>query len=98
MFKHSYGTGDFTLGKILEFLSGGKWDFVWAQQWFTITDQLNMGIRHLMLDPVYFWDQMRLCHCGTSFPWFDRVIDFIEKVCSTCMVRWYVGEGDLPDW
>lgn len=74
-----YGTGDFTLGKILEALSGGRWDFVWAQQWFTITDQLNMGVRHLMLDPVYFWDAMRLCHCGTSFPWFDRVIDFIEK-------------------
>lgn len=90
----SYGTGDFTLGKILEALSGGHWDFVWAQQWFTITDQLNMGVRHLMLDPVYFWDAMRLCHCGTSFPWFDRVINFIEKVWSLVDSIW-AGWGEL---
>ncbi len=68
------------MGKILEVLSGGKWEFVWAQQWFTMTDQLNMGVRHLMLDPVYFWDAMRLCHCGTTFKWFDDVLDFLEKV------------------
>jgi hypothetical protein len=75
-----YGTGDFILGIILEALSGGKWEFVWAQQWFTMTDQLRMGVRHLMLDPVYFWGKMRLCHCGTTFKWIDDVIDFIEKV------------------
>lgn len=39
-----YGTGDFTLGRLLEWASGGKWEFVWAQQWFTMTDQLNMGV------------------------------------------------------
>ena len=75
-----YGTGDFTLGIILEVLSDGQWEFVWAQQWFTMTDQLNMGVRHLMLDPVFFWDKMRLCHCGTTFKWFDKVLQFIEKV------------------
>ena len=75
-----YGTGDFILGIILEALSGDKWEFVWAQQWFTMTDQLRMGVRHLMLDPVYFWGKMRLCHCGTTFKWIDDVIDFIEKV------------------
>lgn len=65
---------------ILEALSDGTWDFVWAQQWFSMTDQLRMGVRHLMLDPVYFWDKMRLCHCGTTFKWFDDVLHFIEKV------------------
>ena len=79
-FLCSYGTGDFVLGKLLEALSGGKWDFVWAQQWFTMTDQLNMGVRRLMLDPVYFWGAMRLCHCGATFKWFDDVLHFIEKV------------------
>ena len=77
---HRYGTGDFTLGLILQWLSGGKWEFVWAQQWFSMTDQLNMGVRHLMLDPVYFWGKMRLCHCGTTFKWMDDVLHFIEKV------------------
>lgn len=68
------------LGKLLKALSGGKWDFVWAQQWFTMTDQLNMGVRRLMFDPVYFWGAMRLCHCGATFKWFDDVLHFIEKV------------------
>ena len=66
------------LAKILEFLSGGRWDCVWAQQWFTMTDQLNMGVRYMMLDPVWFFGEMRLCHCGTAFPWFDTVLEFIE--------------------
>ncbi len=80
-YYYRYGKGDFTLGKILEAISGGKWDFVWAQQWFSITDQLNMGVRYLMLDPVYFWGDMRLCHCGGgSVKWFDEAIKYIEKV------------------
>ena len=41
------------------------WEFVWAQQFFTMTDQLNMGVRYLMLDPVYISGAMRLCHCRT---------------------------------
>ena len=80
VYNYRYGTGDFTLGIILEALSGGKWEFVWAQQWFSMTDQLQMGVRHLMLDPIYFWGKMRLCHCGTTFKWFDDVLQFIEKV------------------
>ena len=54
---------------------------MWAQQWFTITDQLNMGVRYLMLDPVYFWGEMRLCHGGGgSMKWFDDVVKYMEKV------------------
>lgn len=78
-----YGTGDFYLGELLELLSEGKWDFVWAQQWFTMTDQLNMGVREMMLDPVYVFGEMRLCHCGTTFKWVDRVIKWIDKVLNT---------------
>ena len=76
----SYGKGDFYLNELLEALSGGSWEFVWAQQWFTMTDQLNMGVRELMLDPVYVFDEMRLCHCGTTFKWVDAVIDWLDKV------------------
>lgn len=80
--NYRYGDGDFLLGEILRIISEGKWDFVWAQQWFTITDQLNMGARSLMLDPVYFWEEMRLCHCGgLSVKWLNNVIEYIEKVC-----------------
>ena len=82
-----YGTGDFVLNLILEVLSEGEWEYVWAQQWFTMTDQLRMGVRHLMLDPVFFWGKMRLCHCGTTFKWMDNVLEFIEEVCVRACVR-----------
>ena len=81
------------LGELLEALSGGKWDFVWAQQWFTMTDQLNMGVRRLMLDPVYFWGAMRLCHCGATFKWFDDVLHFIEKVGERFLEIFTLGVG-----
>lgn len=75
-----YGDGDFLLSRILEVISLGHWDFVWAQQWFTMTDQLNMGVRHMMLDPVYFMGEMRLCHAGTTFSIVDKVIKYLDKV------------------
>ena len=87
------------LGKLLEALSGGKWDFVWAQQWFTMTDQLNMGVRRLMLDPVYFWGAMRLCHCGATFKWFDDVLHFIEKVRERFLEVFVMGGvASFPAW
>ena len=75
-----YGNGDFLLSRILHAISLGEWNFVWAQQWFTMTDQLNMGVRHLMLDPVYFMGEMRLCHAGDTISIVDKVIDFLNKV------------------
>lgn len=72
------------LAKVLKFISGGRWTFLWAQQQFSITDQLNMGIRYIMLDPVYFWGAMRLCHCGGGqSKWVDRVLYYILKVYSS---------------
>ena len=91
LLSSSYGKGDFYLNELLEELSGGAWEFVWAQQWFTMTDQLNMGVRELMLDPVYVFGEMRLCHCGTTFKWVDAVINWLDKVrgrsCECGMVR-----------
>jgi hypothetical protein len=91
-----YGKGDFTLDLILEALSGGRWDFVWAQQWFSMTDQLGMGVRCLMLDPVFFWGKMRLCHCGTTFKWFDDVLDFIEKALNVSVQFDSADLGCMP--
>ena len=36
--------------------------FIWAQQEYTMTDQLNLGIRELHLDPHWFDGALRLCH------------------------------------
>ena len=106
-----YGDGDFLLDKILRDISFDQWNFVWAQQCFTMTDQLNMGVRHLMLDPVYFLDEMRLCHCGTNVPVVDKVLDYLERVLNItlhfdsrdlgCMPhdRTYAsGVAEICDW
>lgn len=91
-FTCSYGSGDTLVDHLLKILTRDKQDFVWAQQYFTMTDQLNMGSRYFMLNPVYLWDAMRLCHCGLDSPALDKVISFIEKV-SDVDVRGYKGVG-----
>eukprot|EP00164_Ancoracysta_twista_P003736 GFYU01005009.1.p1 GENE.GFYU01005009.1~~GFYU01005009.1.p1 ORF type:complete len:621 (-),score=121.69 GFYU01005009.1:66-1928(-) len=73
------GYGDLTLSSILQSLSGGKWEFMWAQQFFTVTDQLNMGARQIMYDPVWFAGKMRMCHCGSTWKWFDKALEWIEQ-------------------
>ncbi|XP_062508698.1 uncharacterized protein LOC134184941 [Corticium candelabrum] len=78
-----YGNGDFLLNRILEELSSGDWQFVWAQQWFTMTDQMNMGVRHLMLDPIYYLGEMKLCHDGLSIPIVDKIIHFLDEILNT---------------
>ena len=69
------------MAKFLNVVSKGEWDFVWAQQYFSITDQLNMGVRYLMLNPVYFWGTMRLCHCGgVNSKVIDNFLKYISNV------------------
>eukprot|EP01137_Pigoraptor_chileana_P009353 Opistho-2@57458 len=74
-----YGLGDWTLNLLMEIASKNKWSFVWAQQAFTMTDQLAMGVRMVDLNPVWFSGKMRLCHCGTEFKVVDDVIELVEK-------------------
>jgi len=45
-----------------------------------MTDQLRMGVRNLMIDPVWFAGELRMCHCGTTVRWFDDALALIEKV------------------
>ena len=33
-----------------------------TNQYYSMTDQLNLGARHLRLDPTFYYDQLRLCH------------------------------------
>eukprot|EP01136_Pigoraptor_vietnamica_P012883 Opistho-1_new@53270 len=74
-----YGFGDWTINMLAEIASKNKWNFVWAQQAFTMTDQLKMGVRMLDLNPVWFAGKLRLCHCGTKFKVVDAVIKVVEQ-------------------
>lgn len=37
-----------------------------VSQYYSITDQLNMGVRHIELDIHYFHGKLRISHCGFS--------------------------------
>ena len=80
MYINRYGSQDTVIDKILKLVTRGKQQFVWAQEYFTMTDQLNMGVRYFMLNPVYVFSAMRLCHGGLNSPAFDKAIAYLEKV------------------
>ena len=48
-------------------------------QYYSITDQLNLGIRHIELDIHYFHSQLRISHCGFSVGIVNYVFHFLER-------------------
>lgn len=49
-------------------------------QYYALTDQLNMGVRHLELDIHYFHGQFRMSHCGFSIGIVNYLFHFMENV------------------
>jgi hypothetical protein len=57
-----------------------------ANQQFTLTDQMNMGIRALELDTHWFDDQVSICHAGgLHLPWLDDFVVLLGKVFNTTL-------------
>lgn len=59
-------------------------------QYFSITDQLNLGVRHIELDIHYFHRQLRISHCGFSvgvvnylFHWMERWLRWMNFAYDT---------------
>jgi len=51
-----------------------------SNQWLSITDQLNMGMRHLELDIHYWKGSIRICHAGgVHFKQLDALLKFLSK-------------------
>ena len=80
-----YGFGDLVINGLIRRMDSHS-RFIWAQQEYTITDQLNMGIRELHLDPHWYgsWlpgasDQLRLCHGAGNVTFVNRIIGDIES-------------------
>ncbi len=73
-----YGEGDLLVEAVVRRLDPNS-AFIWAQQEYTMTDQLIMGVRALHLDPHYFAGEVRLCHGGLSWPWLNDFIALAEK-------------------
>eukprot|EP01121_Diplochlamys_sp_Union-15-3_P008214 TRINITY_DN2166_c0_g1_i1.p1 TRINITY_DN2166_c0_g1~~TRINITY_DN2166_c0_g1_i1.p1 ORF type:complete len:503 (-),score=66.92 TRINITY_DN2166_c0_g1_i1:73-1581(-) len=52
-----------------------------ANQPFSITDQLNFGVRHIELDSHWYDDAIRICHAGgVHLEELDAAIKFIAKL------------------
>eukprot|EP01138_Halocafeteria_seosinensis_P002165 gb/GECG01002215.1/.p1 GENE.gb/GECG01002215.1/~~gb/GECG01002215.1/.p1 ORF type:complete len:775 (+),score=65.58 gb/GECG01002215.1/:1-2325(+) len=54
--------------------------FVWTQQLYSVTDQLNFGVRGMMFDPWYVFGDLRVCHAGTQIQIMDDLIKLLEEV------------------
>ncbi len=44
----------------------GDDNMIGTNQGYSLTDQLNLGARHLRLDPVYYFGEYRLCHTNAD--------------------------------
>ena len=53
-------------------------------QYYSITDQLNLGVRHIELDVHFFHGQLRISHCGFSVGVINYLFYFMEK-----MFQWF---------
>jgi len=73
-----YGMGDNLIRKVLQFFYRDT-DMVLAQQEFSMTDQLNMGVRLLHLDPQWFFGRLTMCHAGNNIEWFNQLVERIKK-------------------
>lgn len=47
-------------------------------QYYSITDQLNMGVRHIELDIHFFYNQLRISHCGFSVGLLNSIFSAME--------------------
>ncbi len=49
-------------------------------QWLSLTDQLQMGVRFLELDVHYILGELRIAHCGSvSLPWLDEILKLLDE-------------------
>ena len=49
-------------------------------QYYSITDQLNLGVRHIELDIHYFHSHLRVSHCGFSVGVINYVFYGLEYI------------------
>jgi hypothetical protein len=59
-----------------------------SNHWVTVTDQLNLGARHLELDIHYFLGSIRICHAGgVHLKSLNRIVERLSKLLNTT-IHW----------
>ncbi|PRP80263.1 hypothetical protein PROFUN_12730 [Planoprotostelium fungivorum] len=104
--------GDLLIDHLLKVIFSGE-DYVWiyAQQEYSMTDQLRMGIRALHLDPHYVFGAVRLCHSGADiafvdtiaklyFEYYNETMDWnsANLFCSPWDRTWTEGLTEIKEW
>jgi len=79
-----YGNGDPLLDPIMEKLVEitGNEDIRWetSNHYLTLTDQLNLGMRHIELDTHWIFQELSIAHCGgVGFDQIDEAIANINE-------------------
>lgn len=59
-----------------------------VSQYYSLTDQLNMGVRHIELDIHFFHNHLRISHCGFSVGIVNYLFHFMEKALQLFRFRY----------
>lgn len=51
-----------------------------VSQYYSLTDQLNMGVRHIELDIHFFHDRLRVSHCGFTVGIVNYLFHYLEHL------------------
>ena len=77
---HGYGLEENYLTSLVQSLDS-SWVVYIANQQFALTDQLNMGVRHIELDIHWYDDEIRICHAGGAhLQYLDDLVAFLSKI------------------
>eukprot|EP01117_Protostelium_nocturnum_P016735 TRINITY_DN668_c0_g1_i4.p1 TRINITY_DN668_c0_g1~~TRINITY_DN668_c0_g1_i4.p1 ORF type:complete len:607 (-),score=196.55 TRINITY_DN668_c0_g1_i4:94-1914(-) len=103
--------GDLLINKFLKILFGPDYTWIYAQQEYTMTDQLNIGIRALHLDPHWVFNATRLCHSGAQVvivdeiaklwaEYYNETLDWDSQnlFCSPWDRTWEDGLKEIEEW
>lgn len=58
-----------------------------TNQWITVTDQMELGIRGIELDVHFYAGKLRICHAGVKIQWVDDMVNRIARMFNTT-IRW----------
>lgn len=88
---NGYGIDDIVYTDVLKYLDS-SWFLRSNNQYFSLTDQLNFGVRFIELDTHWVLKELRIAHCGglhvSVVDDFLRLVDWIQKKLGLHILDW----------
>lgn len=80
-FADGYGWFQSELSDMTQLAFGKQYKVQISNQWISLTDQLNSGIRSLELDTHWYEDHLRICHAGgVHLEKLDMLIEELSRI------------------